>query len=66
MNSHPLTLGLALSAQGSVADMVEEARRAEDIGFDVLLPPDHLGFTAPLPPLVAIAAAAPSVKVTTS
>lgn len=63
MNSHPLTLGLALSAQGSVADMVEEARRAEDIGFDVLLLPDHLGFTAPLPPLVAIAAAAPSVKV---
>jgi probable F420-dependent oxidoreductase len=43
--------------------MVEQARRAESIGFEVILLPDHLGFTAPLVPLVAIAQAAPSVQV---
>lgn len=63
MTNRPLTLGLALSAHGSVAEMEKEARRAEAIGFDVLLLPDHIGLTAPLPPLVAIAAAAPTVKV---
>jgi len=32
------------------------ARRAEDLGYDVLLIPDHLGGTAPLPALVAASA----------
>jgi probable F420-dependent oxidoreductase len=43
--------------------MVVQARRAESIGFEVILLPDHLGFTAPLVPLVAIAQAAPTVQV---
>jgi alkanesulfonate monooxygenase SsuD/methylene tetrahydromethanopterin reductase-like flavin-dependent oxidoreductase (luciferase family) len=63
MPPKPITLGLTLMAQNSVSEMAEEARRAESIGFDVILLPDHLGFTAPLVPLVAIAAAAPTVKV---
>src|ERR1700721_708562 len=49
--------------QGPVAEMAEQARRAESIGFQVILLPDHLGFTAPLVPLVAIAQAAPTVQV---
>ncbi|SQD93437.1 MULTISPECIES: TIGR03621 family F420-dependent LLM class oxidoreductase [unclassified Parafrankia] len=32
------------------------ARRAEELGYDVLLVPDHIGNTAPLPALVAAAA----------
>jgi probable F420-dependent oxidoreductase len=63
MTSRPLRLGLALFGHASTAEMTEQARRAEAIGFDVVLLPDHLGQTAPLPPLVAIAAAAPSVRV---
>lgn len=63
MSPRPLRLGLALSGQAAVAEMTEQARRAEAIGFDVVLLPDHLGLTAPLPPLVAIAASAPSVQV---
>ena len=63
MTSPAVTLGLALPGQGSVTEIVEEARRAAAIGFDVVLVPDHLGYTAPLPPLVAVAAAVPTVKV---
>jgi probable F420-dependent oxidoreductase len=63
MPAKPITLGLNLLGQNSVPEMAEDARRAESIGFDVILLPDHLGFTAPLVPLVAIAAAAPTVKV---
>ncbi len=63
MAARPVKLGLTLIGQNSVPEMVEEARRAESIGFDVILLPDHLGFTAPLVPLVAIAEAAPTVKV---
>jgi probable F420-dependent oxidoreductase len=56
-------LGLSLPGHCTVPEMVELARRAEQIGFDTVLLPDHLGLTAPLPPLVAIAHAAPSVRV---
>ena len=63
MTSRPTRFGIALLGQGSVAQLAEEARRAEQIGFDVVLLPDHLGMTAPLPPLVAMALAAPSVRV---
>jgi probable F420-dependent oxidoreductase len=58
-------IGLALLGTGPVADMTEQARRAADVGADVVLLPDHIGLTAPLVPLAAIAAAAPSVRVGT-
>src|ERR1700741_391283 len=63
MTAKPIKFGLTLFGQNPVPEMAEEARRAESIGFDVVLLPDHLGFTAPLVPLVAIAEAAPTVKV---
>jgi probable F420-dependent oxidoreductase len=63
MTQRPLKLGLQLLGLNSVPEMVGEARRAEAAGFEVVLLPDHLGFTAPLVPLVAIAEAAPTVKV---
>ncbi len=58
-----MRLGLSLPGDGPVSDMVDQARRAEQMGFDVVLLVDHVGFTAPLPPLVAIAAAVPNTRV---
>lgn len=58
-----IRLGISLPAQATVPEMVEFAHRDEHIGFDAVLLPDHLGYTAPLPPLVAITQAAPSVRV---
>src|SRR5246500_3691732 len=63
MTTRPIKLGLALLGQGPVSEMIDQARRAESIGFEVILLPDHLGFTAPLMPLIAIAQAAPTVQV---
>jgi hypothetical protein len=63
MALRPIRLGISLAGQCSVGRLVAEARRAELIGFDVVLLIDHLDYAAPLPPLVAIAAAAPSVRV---
>ncbi|MFD6162544.1 TIGR03621 family F420-dependent LLM class oxidoreductase [Nocardia sp. NPDC060256] len=63
MTSRPIRLGLSLIGQSSVASLAEDARRAEQIGIDVALLPDHLGLPAPLPPLVAIAQAAPTLRV---
>jgi alkanesulfonate monooxygenase SsuD/methylene tetrahydromethanopterin reductase-like flavin-dependent oxidoreductase (luciferase family) len=59
----PLRLGVSLPSYRSVAELLHHARRAEEIGIDVVLLPDYLGHTAPLPPLVAVAQAAPSLRV---
>jgi probable F420-dependent oxidoreductase len=61
--TRPTRFGLNLVFQSSVAQTVEEAKRAADVGFDVVLVPDHLGFSAPFPLLVAIADAVPSIRV---
>ncbi|WP_261567927.1 TIGR03621 family F420-dependent LLM class oxidoreductase [Frankia gtarii] len=45
---------LAVSAPG---EWSATARRAEELGYDVLLVPDHLGLPAPFPALVAAGAA---------
>ncbi|HZE66883.1 MAG TPA: TIGR03621 family F420-dependent LLM class oxidoreductase [Sporichthyaceae bacterium] len=63
MPSRPLRFGLAVLGQGPVTELIDHARHAEAVGFDVILLPDHLGMTAPLPPLVAMAQAAPSLRV---
>jgi probable F420-dependent oxidoreductase len=63
MSNRRMRLGLTLPGQGPVSELVDQTRRAEQLGFDVVLLIDHLGFAAPLPPLVAMAAAAPAVRV---
>jgi probable F420-dependent oxidoreductase len=65
MNTRPLRFGAVLCTRGSVADLVNQARRAAESGCDVVLLPDHLGYSAPLPSLVAVATAVPSVRVGT-
>lgn len=63
--SGELTVGIGLGLSGAPAtQFVEEARRAADMGFDVVEVPDHLGQVAPLPTLAAIAAAAPTLRLT--
>ncbi|HEY6574351.1 MAG TPA: TIGR03621 family F420-dependent LLM class oxidoreductase [Mycobacterium sp.] len=63
MNECPMRLGLSLPGTGPVSEIVDQARHAEQLGFDVVLLLDHLQTTAPLPPLVAIAAAVPNIRV---
>ncbi|WP_269456597.1 LLM class flavin-dependent oxidoreductase [Mycobacterium gordonae] len=47
--------GLSIRYFRSRDALVEIAKRAEDIGFDVLCVPDHLGAAAPFPTLTAAA-----------
>jgi probable F420-dependent oxidoreductase len=63
MSARPLTFGMLLLGLDTVAEIVEDTRRAEAAGFDVVLLTDHVGFTAPLTTLVAMAHAAPTVQV---
>jgi probable F420-dependent oxidoreductase len=63
MSERPIRLGLSLPGTGHVSEMIDQARRAEELGFDVVLLIDHLGTTAPLPPLVAMADATSTIRV---
>lgn len=47
--------GVSLLATGSRSAWQRKARQAEDLGYDVLLVPDHLGMLAPFPALVSAA-----------
>src|SRR6185312_6601745 len=49
--------GVGLRVAKSLSSVQDEARRAEDLGFDVLHLPDHIGAPAPFPTLMAAAAA---------
>ncbi|BBZ51176.1 F420-dependent oxidoreductase [Mycobacterium heidelbergense] len=42
--------------------LLEKAKRAEDVGFDVLCVPDHLGAAAPFPTLTAVAMVTTSMR----
>jgi hypothetical protein len=53
--ARPLRFGLNMLFSKSVAQYVQSAPRAADIGFDVVLVGDHLGHQSPLSTLVAIA-----------
>lgn len=65
MNTRRLRFGVVLCTRGSVTDLVDQARLATASGCEIVLLPDHLGHSAPLPSLVAVAAAVPSVRVGT-
>ena len=47
--------GLSMRFIKSRAALEEKVKRAEDLGFDVLCVPDHLGAAAPFPTLTAVA-----------
>ncbi len=55
--SRPFRFGVNLLSPASAHEWRAKCRRAEDLGYDVLLVPDHLGMPAPFPALVAAAEA---------
>ena len=55
MTTRPFRFGVSLLTVGSRSSWRERARRVEDLGYDVLQVPDHLGTTSPFPALVAAA-----------
>ncbi|MFH9733329.1 LLM class F420-dependent oxidoreductase [Streptomyces sp. NPDC017260] len=53
--SRPFRFGVNLMASAPADEWAAKCRRAEDLGYDVILVPDHLGMPAPFPALVAAA-----------
>jgi probable F420-dependent oxidoreductase len=55
MSTRPFRFGVSLLNVGSRSAWHARVRAAEDLGYDVLQVPDHLGMAAPFPSLVAAA-----------
>jgi probable F420-dependent oxidoreductase len=55
MNARSFRFGVSLLNAGSRSAWRAQVREAEDLGYDVLQVPDHLGTVAPFPALVAAA-----------
>lgn len=53
--SRPFRFAVNLTAAATDEDWRAKCRRAEELGYDVILVPDHLGKVAPFPALVAAA-----------
>ncbi|MBI3228153.1 MAG: TIGR03621 family F420-dependent LLM class oxidoreductase [Mycolicibacterium cosmeticum] len=62
---HDFRFGFSMRDATSASFVRDEARRAENLGYDVLLVPDHLGVAAPFPALTAVAAATERLRVGT-
>ncbi|MGU3500663.1 LLM class F420-dependent oxidoreductase [Mycobacterium sp. C31M] len=57
--------GIGLRDTSSAAKVRDAARLAEDLGYDVLLVPDHLGAPAPFPVLSTVAAVTDTLRLGT-
>ncbi|UFR05908.1 LLM class F420-dependent oxidoreductase [Streptomyces sp. Go40/10] len=55
--ARPFRFGVNLLTPAPADEWRAKCRRAEDLGYDVILVPDHLGMVAPFPALVAAAEA---------
>ncbi|MFF4506858.1 LLM class F420-dependent oxidoreductase [Streptomyces sp. NPDC001401] len=53
---HPFRFGVSLLNPAPAEEWHAKCRRAEELGYDVIHVPDHLGMVAPFPALVAAAA----------
>ena len=60
----PIRFGVSISADSS-SQWRDKARRAEDLGYDVVLAADHLGMASPFPALITMAEATSRVHVGT-
>ncbi|MEV6848921.1 TIGR03621 family F420-dependent LLM class oxidoreductase [Actinoplanes sp. NPDC051411] len=56
MTNRSFRFGVSLLKVGSLTSWQSRVREAEDLGYDVLQVPDHLGLAAPFPALIAAAA----------
>src|SRR5919108_1905512 len=55
--SRPFRFAVSLINPAPAGEWRAKCRRAEELGYDVILVPDHLGMVAPFPALVAAAEA---------
>ncbi|MEU9779607.1 LLM class F420-dependent oxidoreductase [Streptomyces phaeochromogenes] len=55
--ARPFRFGVNLMSPAPAGEWHAKCRRAEELGYDVILAPDHLGMPAPFPALVAAAEA---------
>ncbi|MBM7170153.1 TIGR03621 family F420-dependent LLM class oxidoreductase [Streptomyces sp. G44] len=55
--TRPFRFGVNMMKPAGGAEWRDRCRRAEQLGYDVILVPDHLGMVAPFPAMVAAAAA---------
>ncbi|OBK35196.1 F420-dependent oxidoreductase [Mycobacterium sp. 1245111.1] len=65
MAEKSLRFSLGIHAAKSLAALQDKVKRYEDIGFDAIHLPDHLGAPAPFPVLTAIASATSRVRLGT-
>ncbi|MEV4346289.1 TIGR03621 family F420-dependent LLM class oxidoreductase [Actinoplanes sp. NPDC049596] len=65
MNERPFRFGVSLLQGGSTPLWATRVRQVEDLGYDVLQVPDHLGMVAPFPALAAAAEVSPNLTVGT-
>ncbi|WP_280317390.1 LLM class F420-dependent oxidoreductase [Nocardia wallacei] len=63
--SAPFRFGVNLFDSASRAEWVEKCRKAEQLGFDVLGVPDHLGFSAPFPAMLLAAEVTERARINT-
>ncbi|MGW9028896.1 LLM class F420-dependent oxidoreductase [Streptomyces sp. NPDC055722] len=61
----PFRFGVNLLEPAAAGEWRDRCRRAEELGYDVILVPDHLGLPAPFPALVAAAEATERPRVGT-
>lgn len=59
----PFRFGVNMLSSEPRARWIEKCRRAEELGFDVISVPDHLGMPAPFPAMVAAAEATERVRI---
>ncbi|MGW6730655.1 TIGR03621 family F420-dependent LLM class oxidoreductase [Nocardia sp. NPDC055029] len=57
--------GVQMAVPGIRAEWVSKCRKAEDLGYDVISVPDHLGMPAPFPALVLAGEATERVRLAT-
>ncbi|NUP22148.1 MAG: LLM class flavin-dependent oxidoreductase, partial [Streptomyces sp.] len=57
VSPRPFRFGVNLMTAAPADEWRAKCRRAEELGYDVILVPDHLGMPAPFPALVAAAEA---------
>jgi probable F420-dependent oxidoreductase len=65
MSTKPIRFGVSCFSTGSRSAWRATAQRTEDLGYDVLLVPDHLNMAAPFPALVSAAEATTRIHVGT-
>lgn len=63
--TRPFRFGITMMTFDTGEAWRQKCRRSEELGYDVLLVPDHLGFPAPFPALIAAAEATEHPRVGT-